>query len=289
MMKTLHKFQTIAFLAVFIFILGVSADLVRAQNSAPEPMVTLTPEEKAWLAEHGEITVGHIPGWPPYSFLDSAGRLSGISIDFFELVAIKTRLRFKVEVDEWNTIYPRGQDKEIDVVASMAIKPYRQQWFLFPRHYLDLPVYIVARRDDESIRSRDDLKGKIISQDKNSWYVEEIRKNYPSATLKLVARPELTLLDVSSGKVDATLAVSGIALYTIANKGLYNLHLAGIYAEKDVDRITFGVRNDYPELASIIDKGLAAITEAERLEILGKWIQPAEPREKVKLTEEEKG
>ena len=257
-------------------------------GDAEQKIVELTSAEQAWLAKHKDITIGHIPGWPPYSFLDSSGRPVGISIDFFELVAKKVGLQFKVDLDVWNNIYKRGQDKEIDVVASMAIKPYRKQWFLFPRHYLDLPVYIVTRKDDERIRDREDLKGKIISQDADSWYVQEIHEKFPTATLKLVDRPENTLLDVSTGKADATLAVSGIALHTIAEKGLYNLHLAGVYAEKDVDRITFGVRSDYPELASIIDKGLAAITEGERLDILHRWIQPAEPSEKVKLSEVEK-
>ena len=35
---------------------------------AEEVLRVLTPAEQAWLAEHGEITVGHIPSWPPYSF-----------------------------------------------------------------------------------------------------------------------------------------------------------------------------------------------------------------------------
>ncbi|MDJ0811159.1 MAG: transporter substrate-binding domain-containing protein [Desulfobacterales bacterium] len=242
-----------------------------------------------WLANHEEITVGYIPGWPPYSFLDTLGRPVGISIDFFELVAKKVGLKFRINVGAWHKIYRRGQNKEIDVVASMTIKPNRKQWFSFPRHYLALPVYVVARKDDERIKVSDDLKGKIISLDTASWYVEEIREKYPTATLKLVDRPEHALRDVSTGKADATLAGSVVARHAIENKGLYNLHLASEFAENEVDRITFGIRNDSPELASIIDKGLAAITEVERLEILSRWVLGvAEPIEENKLTEEEK-
>ena len=46
----MYKSLTIAILAVSIFISGLRADPVRAQSSAPEPMLTLTPEEQAWLA-----------------------------------------------------------------------------------------------------------------------------------------------------------------------------------------------------------------------------------------------
>ena len=54
-MNTLPKSLTFAFLALSIFISGLSADLVGAQSSAPEPMVTLTPEEQAWLKAHPNI------------------------------------------------------------------------------------------------------------------------------------------------------------------------------------------------------------------------------------------
>jgi hypothetical protein len=49
MVSTLHRSLTITFLAVSFFVSGLNADLVSAQRSAPNPVVTLTPEEKAWL------------------------------------------------------------------------------------------------------------------------------------------------------------------------------------------------------------------------------------------------
>jgi hypothetical protein len=65
MVNTVHKSLTIVFLAVSTFILALSADLVRARNSVPEPMVTLTPEEQAWLAEQPEIVLGNPTTYPP--------------------------------------------------------------------------------------------------------------------------------------------------------------------------------------------------------------------------------
>lgn len=41
-MNTLRESLTIAFLVVSIFISGLSADLVDAQNTAPKSMVTVT-------------------------------------------------------------------------------------------------------------------------------------------------------------------------------------------------------------------------------------------------------
>ena len=58
MANSFHKSLVITFLVVSIFISGLSADLVGAQSSAPEPMVTLTPKEKAWLKRHPFIRIG---------------------------------------------------------------------------------------------------------------------------------------------------------------------------------------------------------------------------------------
>jgi hypothetical protein len=77
-MNTLPKSLTIAFLSLYIFISGLSADLVRAQSSAPEPMVTLTPEEKAWLIENPHIKLATLTNQPPFSMLDADRNHSGI-------------------------------------------------------------------------------------------------------------------------------------------------------------------------------------------------------------------
>ena len=66
MINTLYKTLTISFLSVSIFISGLSVDLVGAQSPASEPMVILTPEEKAWLAAHPDIVLG---ARPPFRLL----------------------------------------------------------------------------------------------------------------------------------------------------------------------------------------------------------------------------
>jgi hypothetical protein len=81
LMNTLPKSLTIAILAVSIFISGLSADLVSAQSSAPGPMVTLTPEEQAWLAEHPEIVLGASTDYPPMVIKRSEQRLRPASTD----------------------------------------------------------------------------------------------------------------------------------------------------------------------------------------------------------------
>ena len=82
-MNTLPKSLTIAFLALSIFISGLSADLVKAQSSAPEPMVTLTltPEEQAWLRAHPDVTFGFTYSFEPFLIRGASGQHIGIVVD----------------------------------------------------------------------------------------------------------------------------------------------------------------------------------------------------------------
>mgnify|MGYP001544690896 CR=1 FL=1 len=95
MVSTMHKSLTISFLAVSIFILGLSDDLMSAQSSAPRPMVTLTPEEQAWLAAHPEIVLGTTTEFTPVVIERADGTHVGMLVDVYQEVnrRLNTRIR----------------------------------------------------------------------------------------------------------------------------------------------------------------------------------------------------
>jgi ABC-type amino acid transport substrate-binding protein len=104
MMSTVHKSLTITFLAVSIFIAGLCADLVSAQSSAPEPIVTLTPEEQAWLKAHPDIKFGFTDAFEPFLIKGDNGRNSGILVDLLGLLNQRLRTQFELEIDPWSTM-----------------------------------------------------------------------------------------------------------------------------------------------------------------------------------------
>jgi hypothetical protein len=126
MINPLHKSLAIAFLAVFIFISGLSADLVRAQSSAPELMVTLTAEEQAWLAEHPKIVLGAPTDYPPMVIKRADGTHVGVLVDLFEQIRrrLNARIRLNIE-DSWVDIQEKAQNREIDGLAFGGRDPNR--------------------------------------------------------------------------------------------------------------------------------------------------------------------
>jgi hypothetical protein len=108
------KLRTLFYLLILsVFVLN--GEMVLAQS----PEVDLTEEERAWLKEHPEITIAHSFDWPPYSFLDSNNKPVGPSIEFFEMVAQMTGLKFKVHPDGlWNRIYEAGKASKLTLLRQ---------------------------------------------------------------------------------------------------------------------------------------------------------------------------
>ena len=69
------------------------------------PSLAFTEPERAWIAAHPVIRVGHDPTYAPYSFPDGKGNIIGIDPDFLALIAKRTGQQFKNEVRrDWSAM-----------------------------------------------------------------------------------------------------------------------------------------------------------------------------------------
>ncbi|MFQ9868800.1 MAG: hypothetical protein ACLRWP_19080 [Bilophila wadsworthia] len=90
------------------------------------------------------------------------------------------------------------------------------------------------------------------------------------------------LQKVAFGEVDAMIDYQFNITEKINNSGIRNLRAAG-----SIDAPyghAFGIRKDWPELHSIINKALSKITPEERRIIAQKWLQPYEKKAFSKQT-----
>ncbi|CAB5116352.1 hypothetical protein D3OALGB2SA_2689, partial [Olavius algarvensis associated proteobacterium Delta 3] len=183
--NALHKSLTIAFLAVAIVISGLSADLVRAQSSAPESMLTLTPEEQAWLKNHPEIVLGTTTEYSPMVFKRVDGTHDGMLVDIYEEVSrhLNTRIRLHIE-DPWAKVQEKGRNREIDGLAMGGRDPSRD--VLYNATDVIVPTYfsVFARSQDEyPLKRFSDLKGMRIGYKRAARPTRTLLEKLPSAIL----------------------------------------------------------------------------------------------------------
>ncbi len=57
--------------------------------------------------------------------------------------------------------------------------------------------------------------------------------------------------------------------YIVKNMGISNVRVASTIENEN--GLAFAIRDDWPILKSILEKGLNAVTEAEKIEIINKW------------------
>jgi polar amino acid transport system substrate-binding protein len=233
--------------------------------------LVLSKAEKAWLAKHENIRLGVDPNWPPFEFFDGTGIFSGISSGYVRLLNDKLNLNMQPVPDiSWYEVMQRARKGGIDVLPCVAKTPQRSKFLHFTRPYLSFPMVIVTRREAafiSEISAFDDNKVAVI---KGYATQEFLEKDFPDRKFHLVDDIDAALKAVSKGKLDAF--VGNLASYTYAAQKLGITNLKVMATTRYSYDLAFAVRNDWPELVSILDKSLAVIPEPEKSGIHNRWI-----------------
>lgn len=241
------------------------------QDTTASPL-TLSPDEKEWLAKHKTIRVSGPQAFPPFQYIDKDNTFKGMASDYLTYIAEKLDLEFVIAKKlPWAEILEKVKNKEIDLLSCAAITEERKSYLSFTNTLLSFPLVIVSRKDAPFINDIYSLHKHTIAQVKNNATDDWMREKGVEFTPLIVSSPLHGLEAVSLGKADAVIENLAAASYLIEKEGLTNLKIAaptpfGNYA------LSIGIRKDWPELVSIMNKVLATIPQEKHNEIRQKWI-----------------
>jgi signal transduction histidine kinase len=246
-----------------VFVLGTGAN---GQG------IDLTPAERAWLAAHPHIRVGCTPDWLPFSSVDANGKLSGIDIDVMALLSRRLGVDFEMSTaPTWSAVYAKALAREVDMLAGTARTPEREPYFCFTEPYESFSVVIVERVDTPFLSSVQDLVGRRVASARDYALTLDFQREYPGIQLVLTDTVDEAMQFVAGGKADAVVTNLANASFIIKIRGLTNLKVAGILPQNF--KLRYAVRSDWPELADILDKGIASVTPADLQAINDRWIR----------------
>ncbi len=272
MLNILQKHLTIAFLAASFFVSCLYVDIVAAQQTALESVVSLTAEEQTWLDKNHTVRV-RVVDFPPFIIVNKGEEPTGVSIDYLNIIAARTGIRFKYIHS--NQPFAKALEnlknrQDPDLIQCMMRTPERDSFISFSRVYLATPRVIFTRAEGKYISQIEDLFGQTIAVPRGTVVHQEIKKKYPEVNLLMLDSDEASLEAVSGGKADAYIGNLSLGSYLILQRGFTNLKVATSSPLSD-HAFSFGIRKDWPELSSIIDKGLDTITPDEKLAIRNKY------------------
>lgn len=244
----------------------------------------LTEEERIWLEDHPNVTIAFDGNWGPYSTYNGQGGFEGYAVDVVRLIEERTGINFILHPDgEWDSLFEAAKQRQVDVVAEMAIREHRKEWFTFTAPYIFSSTYIFAHSNDYRVNEPSDIRGLRVAFVRGySGNKEVIEQFGDDIQVVMVASVEAGLRAISKGDADIYLGGLGSVNYELQTKGISNVRPVTIW-KANYSNNAFGVRNDWPELVSILNKGLKSIEKSEWKELHRKWVS-REPDDNVRLT-----
>ena len=236
-------------------------------------------EERAWIEKHPQLRLGVDPAWPPYDFIDANGVHSGFSADLLTLLGRAMAVDIKLQPGiSWKEVLQRAEKRDLDLVSICVPTPERATFLRFSTAVAKVPWVVATRKQFQPQHGIKSLLGKKVLVAEGHAVVSLLEKEYPDLEYSTVATPLDALKMVSLGLADAYIGYLGSINYLIHNEALYNLHVAtptGFPATN----LSICVRSDWPELLTIVNKGLAAISSSDKTMIADRWITLAKPPE----------
>lgn len=242
------------------------------------------------MSEHPKLRVSSQNEWAPFDYTDR-GVPTGFSIDYIEILAKKVGFEVEyVTTDYWDEIMQLAQNKDIDIVHSVNRSPEREETFNFTQPYLVVPQAYFGRVGSKHIETVADLKGLRIGVVDGWSITENMKKDLPDLNYVSVPTAKDAFIAISTGEIDAFADNLPVSEYLISSSFISGVEVVGrgfIAPERNDDLLHLATHKDEPLLLSIIEKGMAAISDEEFSSLTDKWQMNSMRESNLELTDEE--
>ncbi|MDX9963907.1 transporter substrate-binding domain-containing protein [Desulfobacter postgatei] len=242
------------------------------EDTDQETMLLLSHDEKEWLKAHPTVRLGIDPVWPPFEFYSMEHGYSGLASEYIKKIAKRLNISMQPQTDmTWQQAMDKGRQKEIDLFACITPSPKRSQFLNFTKPYLSFPMVIAAGTDFPFISGLEELKGKTIAVAEGYISHEILQKDFPKFKLSPVDSVAEGLKRISQNRADVFVGNLASITYSAKQTGLANIKISAVTPYKF--ELSMGVRKDWPQLVSILDKVLTNMPESEKNRIRDDWVR----------------
>ena len=234
-------------------------------------VVGLSDAEKRWIKENPSVAVGGSPDWTPFNFADENGLYKGIAYDYLQLIAEKTGISLAVSIAPWSENLQKLKDNKIDLLGAVYVTEERQRYLNFSQPYFEVLDFFFIR-DDVDAKTLGDLKGKRVAIPKGYAHIQFMAVNFPDIEIVLVETFGAAIDAVLEHRAELLYDTYGSLVYTLEKKGVNTIVPFKSTSHLGEKYIHIATRKALPELATIINKGLAAVSNAEKRVVSQRWL-----------------
>ncbi len=225
-------------------------------------MITLTQNEKEYLANHGAITMCVDPDWEPFEIINQKGKHEGIAADLIQLVAAKIGVKIElIKTKDWEETLEFSKSKKCDILSFLNDTPKRREWLTFTNPIFKDPNVLVGRSDEQYIEDISQ-KNLSIALPRGTAIAERFAQDFPNLTIIPTKSEAEAFSLVENRQADITLRSLIVTAYTIKKEGIFNLKIIGEPKGYE-NNLCIGVVKDKPILRDILNKGIVQLTKED--------------------------
>jgi cystine transport system substrate-binding protein len=180
---------------------GSSAAASGASSSAAS---TGAADQLAAIQTNGKLVVALEGAWQPWSYHDESDTLVGYDVEVSRAIAEKLGVEPEYVESDWDSLFAGLDAGRFDIVCNgVEVTDERAKTYDFTTPYGYIHTALAVRKDNEDIKSFEDLKGKTTANSLASTYME-LAESY-GATVQGIDTLEETIQLLTAGRIDATL------------------------------------------------------------------------------------
>lgn len=225
-------------------------------------------------ADKKELVVGTEPSFAPFEFPDKqSGELTGFDIELIRALGKRAGYeKVTIKGMGFDALIPALDTGNIDVaIAGMSITDARKQKVNFTDPYYESGLMTIVRKDNDSIKGLDDLKGKTIAVQLGTTGAEAAGK-IQGATVKTFDTSDTACLELKNGGADAVISDLPVLQYFLKQGG--NAYAKSVGTPKKGDFYGIATAKKNKELCDKLNKALAELKkDGEYQKIYDKWFK----------------
>ena len=175
-----------------------------AASSGASSVAGSSADQLAAIQASGKLIVALEGAWQPWSYHDESDTLVGYDVEVSRAIAEKLGVEPEYVESDWDSLFAGLDAGRFDMVCNgVEVTDERALTYDFTTPYGYIHTALAVRKDNDEIKTFEDLKGKTTANSLASTYME-LAESY-GATVQGIDTLEETIQLLAAGRIDATL------------------------------------------------------------------------------------